>query len=138
MRDGEEPGDDIDVLSTLPFRDLAPVLAMLDRCTELRELVFGHTTRYGKLLEMLRRHPLTKQLHTLGLSQLDLDDGETLIGSTTRTSSGWSSTTCSPSTTPAACSRASSARGWSRAIATITRGFATSPASSELAGSQRR
>jgi hypothetical protein len=79
MRDGEEPGDDIDVLSTLPVRDLAPVFAMLDRCTELRELVFGHTTRYGKLLELLRRYRLTKRLHTLGLSQLDLDDGDSVI-----------------------------------------------------------
>jgi hypothetical protein len=85
MRDGEEPGDDLEVLESLPLEHLEPVLAMLDRCTELREVVFGHCHRHLKLLERLRAHPFLGRLETFGLAHVDIDDAGELIAFMTAT-----------------------------------------------------
>jgi uncharacterized protein (TIGR02996 family) len=78
MRD-EDPGDDLDVLEALPPSRLTPVLAMLDRCAELRELAFGHCDHVGSLLDLLREHPCVGRLETLTLSQLAIDDAGELV-----------------------------------------------------------
>lgn len=78
MHDGE-PGDDLDIVESLPLRRLEPVLVMLDRCTQLRELGFGHVQRVGTLLAMLRGHPLVGRLETLELSRVEIDDPGELI-----------------------------------------------------------
>jgi hypothetical protein len=79
LRDGEEPGDDLDVLDSLPLRDLEPVLAMLDRCTQLTEVVFGHVHQLETLLDRIRRHPFAARLERIGFSHVDIDDHAPLV-----------------------------------------------------------
>jgi hypothetical protein len=81
--DGEmhngDPGDDLAAVSSLPLYHLEPVLSMLDRCAQLRELGFGHVERVGTLLAMLSGRACVGRLETLELSHIEIDDAGELI-----------------------------------------------------------
>jgi hypothetical protein len=75
--DEDDDGDgEVRCTESLGISDLRPTLAMLDRCTALRELVVAHYEEVWLLARELRRHPLLPRLQRLGFPRADLGESD--------------------------------------------------------------